>query len=125
MTTSPVVPDEIAKRLASWSRISIRLATAQYMIGIFGVACGATAAAAGGELGRYLAAASGVCTAILGFARPEQRYLRFISAWRVLDHAIMKFKLGRADIDELLAAVNTGETLLTEQLAKPARSDAP
>ncbi|NUZ08861.1 hypothetical protein [Piscinibacter koreensis] len=98
MTNDPEVPQAILERHASWSRISLRLSTLQYSVGIIGVACAALAAAVGGEPGRVLAAASGVCTAVLGFVRPEQRYLRFIAAWRALDVAILKFKLQQSDM---------------------------
>ena len=125
MLNANKVPEAISLRHASWSRICTRLSVAQYMVGIVGVACGALAAAVGGDYGRYLAAASGVCTAGLGFSRPEQRYLRFIRAWRVLDLAIMKFRLGKADLDALLAAVERGEALLTESQEAGAKPTEP
>ena len=118
MTSTVEVPKEIALRYASWSRICIRLSVLQYTVGVIGVACGALAAAMGGEYARYLAAASGVSTAILGFVRPEQRYLRFIAAWRTLDVAILKFRLQQPDVSALITAVEQGEALLTEPVAR-------
>ena len=105
MTDQIEVPELISLRHASWSRIAMRLAKIQYVVGILGVAAAAIAAALGGESARYFAATSGVCTAVLGFVHPERRYLRFIGAWRLLDIAILKFKLGKASVDDLIEAV--------------------
>jgi hypothetical protein len=90
----------------------------QYVVGVLGVATAAIAAALGGESARYFAATSGVCTAVLGFVHPERRYLRFIGAWRILDIAVLKFKLGKASVDDLIQAVERGETLITESQDK-------
>lgn len=120
MTDQPEIPALISQKHASWSRIQTRLLTLHYIVGILGVATAALAAALGGEYARYLAAASGVCTAVLGFVHPERRYLRFIGAWRMLDIAILKFKLGKASLDDLIQAVEQGETLITESQDKKA-----
>ena len=114
MTYQIEVPELISLRHSSWSRIAMRLAKIQYVVGILWVAAAAIAAALGGESARYFAATSGVCTAVLGFVHPERRYLRFIGAWRLLDIAILKFKLGKASVDDLIEAVERGETIITE-----------
>lgn len=53
-------------------------------------------------------------TALIGFVQPERRYLKFVRAWRVLDVAVLKFKLGLIGIKELADALERGEALISE-----------
>jgi hypothetical protein len=77
-------------------------------------AASAVAAAVGGDWARGFSAVAAVLTAVLGFVQPERRYLKFVRAWRVLDSAAIKFRLGQAGIKELIEAVDRGEALITE-----------
>ncbi len=110
----PVVPVDIKARYDTWFSLWKNSVKIYYGFGVLGVGSSAFAAAVGGDVARYLAAVSGVCIAVLGFVAPEKRYLKFVRAWRILDMALMKFKLGKATIDDLIASVDKGEALITE-----------
>ncbi len=120
------VPKEIEERVAAWYRMFNFASRSHYVVGVLGVACSALAAADIFNISQFLAALSAVCIAILGFAQPERKYMKFVRAWRVLDTAVLKYKYGKIDLDTLLDTVDRGEQMLTdfeqEILKKPSRS---
>lgn len=113
-TPEPVIPEVIAKRLTSWEKLWTQSAKIHYFFGILSVGASAVAAAVGGDWARGFSAVAAVLTAVIGFVQPERRYLKFVRAWRVLDSAVIKFRLGQAGIKELIEAVDRGEALITE-----------
>ena len=119
------VPDEIEARLNAWYRMFNFASRTHYVVGVLGVACSALAASNVVDASQILAAISAVCIAILGFAQPEKKYLKFVRAWRVLDAAVLKYKYGKIDLDALLEKLERGEQLITEveydELRKPSK----
>lgn len=121
--TPRTVPKEIEARVNAWYRMFNFASRIHYVVGVLGVACSALAAADIFDISQFLAALSAVCIAILGFAQPERKYMKFVRAWRVLDAAVLKYRYGKIDLDTLLDTVDRGEQLLTdfeqETLKKP------
>ena len=123
------IPEEIVKRVSSWSRMFNFASRTHYIVGIVGVGCSAMAAADLFSRSQILAAISAVCIAILGFAQPERKYMKFVRSWRLLDTAALKYKYGRIELDELLATLDRSEQLLSEieqeTLEKPVAAAPP
>ena len=111
---SSAIPQDIRQRLMEWRKLWTDSAKIYYAFGGLSVAASSVAAAVGGDVARYLAAAAAVLTALIGFVQPERRYLKFVRAWRVLDVAVLKFKLGLIGIKELADALERGEALISE-----------
>jgi len=108
-------PDEVESRLNCWHKLYRRANVTHYMVGILGVAASALAAAVDiGEASRLLAAISAVCIAILGFVRPERKFIKFVRAWRTLDAAAMRYRYGKVDLDYLFNAMERGEQIISE-----------
>ena len=120
------VPEEVEARVNAWYRMFNFASRTHYVVGVLGVACSALAASDVVGASQILAAISAVCIAILGFAQPEKKYLKFVRAWRVLDAAVLKYKYGKIDLDVLLEKLERGEQLITEverdELRKPSKS---
>ncbi len=108
------IPQDIQSRLSDWKNLWTESAKIHYLFGGFSVAFSAAAAATGGVSAQYLSAFAAVLTALIGFVHPERRYLKFVRAWRVLDVAALRYKLGLIDTKELCDAVERGETLISE-----------
>jgi hypothetical protein len=108
------VPKEIEERVAAWYRMFNFASRSHYVVGVLGVACSALAAADIFDISQFLAALSAVCIAILGFAQPERKYMKFARAWRVLDAAALKYKYRKIDLETLLDTVDRGEQMLTD-----------
>ena len=107
-------PDEVKSRLNCWYKLYRRANYSHYIVGIIGVAASALAAIDIGEASRFLAAISAVCIAILGFVKPERKFIKFVRAWRTLDAAAMRYRYGKADLDSLLNAMEQGERYIAE-----------
>ena len=71
-------PPEVKNRLKTWLRIWVASIVIHYFFVIGGIICSTMAAAQWPTVnyGRVFAILSGVCVAIIGFVRPEQRYPR-------------------------------------------------
>lgn len=118
------LPPEVKSRLDSWHKLWTESAQLFYLFGALSVTASAVAAATGGVAAQYLSAAAAVLTALIGFVQPERRYFKFVNAWRVLDIAALKYKKGRADIDNLIQAVEHGERIISEYESKEERKIA-
>jgi hypothetical protein len=114
LSTPPDYPVEVKSRLNCWYRLYRRANFVHYSVGIIGVAASALAAVDVGEASRFLAAVSAVCIAILGFVKPERKYIKFVRAWRTLDAAAMRYRYGKSDLNALLDALELGERCITE-----------
>jgi hypothetical protein len=111
------VPSYITKRYDSWRRLWRLGIRWHYILGILSVSSSAIAAVVGGNhptSGQAFAAFAAILTAAIGFIQPKRIYTKFVKAWRMLDIAILKFQAGRADLQDLLDAVEAGEALITE-----------
>jgi hypothetical protein len=115
---SVAVPDEVSVRLQQWRGLWIRSAGYHYFFGIAGVTASSLAAIDFGEgyqwLSKLLPTIAALCLAVLGFVHPDRRYQKFVRAWRALDPVVLKYKYGRATLDDVFAAIERGESIITE-----------
>jgi hypothetical protein len=124
---SPIdVPEEVQARVKAWHTLFMRATYSHYAFGILGVAASAISAATDGGISKALAAVSAICIAVLGFAQPDRKYVKFVRAWRILDVAALRYRYGKITLDELLEAVEHGEQTITdfEQDMKPKQKTA-
>lgn len=123
------VPPEIEARVSAWHKLYIRANYSHYFVGIVGVASSAISAATDGGISKALAAVAAICIAVLGFAQPDRKYVKFVRAWRILDIATLRYRYGQIDLPALINAVETGEQAITEfeqdVSGKPARVSLP
>lgn len=108
------IPPEIQNRIKMWYRLFMRATYSHYFFGTIGVASSAISAATDGGIAKMLAALSATCIAILGFAQPDRKYVKFVRAWRILDIAALRYRYHQIDIKELLEAVERGEKVITD-----------
>jgi len=108
------VPEDIERRLAAWRTYWKRAVAMRYLVGIVGITDSCIAAANFEDYSQFAAIISALCIGVLGFVQPEQKYLKFIQAWRRLDSSMMKFKFGQIEIGALLQAVEDSESIITE-----------
>ena len=76
-------PERVKKRLDAWKTAFKNARRVYFSIGILGASVSAIAATDILHSSQILSAIAAVCFAILGFAQPEQRYLKYVRAWRV------------------------------------------
>lgn len=74
------VPTEIQNRIKAWYRLYMRATYSHYFFGTIGVASSAISAATDGSISKMLAAVSATCIAVLGFAQPDRKYVKFVRA---------------------------------------------
>lgn len=108
------VPDDVSKRHLAWMIYWKRAVTTHYVIGILGVTASCIAATGFEYFSQAAAIVSAFCIGVLGFVQPERKYLKFVRAWRRLDSSVMLFRFGKIEIDDLLQAVEDGESIITE-----------
>lgn len=112
-TSQQALPSEIAERLRDWKRLWKWSNAFHLIFGGLSVLCSALAAT-GMSGSQALAAAAAVMTALIGFAGLERRYYKFVRAWRVLNVAAIRYRLGLTDVSGLVTALERGETLISE-----------
>lgn len=122
--TKVELPLEVEKRLAEWQSLWWWASMYHYGFGVVSVTASATAAAMGGVAAQFLAVIAALSTALIGFTQPERRYLKFVNAWRVLDVAALRYKYGRLSLDDLFAALEQGERIISEYESKAERNPA-
>jgi hypothetical protein len=121
-STEIALPDEVAVRLNQWRRLWFQSALLHYVFGVGGVLASSLAAA---EFvtgySRVLAAVAAACVAVLGFMQPDRRYQKFVRAWRALDPIVLRYKYGKATLDDVFAALERGESIISEYEQEIAR----
>jgi len=108
------IPPVVSERLAAWRKHWWWSAFMHYSMGVTGVTASAIAATGSDKYSQSAAVVAAVCIAFLGFVQPERRYLKFVRAWRRLDSSVLHFQFGKIGHDELIEAVEEGESILTE-----------
>jgi hypothetical protein len=110
------IPPDIAERHASWRKLFLNANRGHYSLGVLSVASSSIAVVVGGfsaPAGQIFAGIAAVLTAMIGFLKPELKYLKFVRAWRILDFAVMKYRAGLISRLELIEAVGAGEAIIT------------
>lgn len=109
------IPPDIAKRLKAWRTLYLIHLYSHYCLGICGVIASALAGFQLPSPFQQIAAGSAtVCMAIVGFIRPERKYLKFVRAWRILNTAATRYRYSLAEVSDLVAALDDGEARISE-----------
>jgi hypothetical protein len=112
------VPKEFLIRRRTWKLSRIAQQTIWILFTIAGILAGLAVTSFAPELQekgmiRYLGFVSAVSTAILSLFKPIQLADKFLDAWRILDHACLRYKYDpTATIDTLFEAMNRGEKVI-------------
>jgi hypothetical protein len=110
------IPAEVQARLTSWKRgRQINGTTAHNLLGLLGI-LGSLVALTGlpGFWTKAATIVTGFALAAMSLWNPRHEYLKFAMAWRVLDAAARRYRFGLIPFDELLTALELGETIIEE-----------
>ena len=101
-------------RLATWGREFTTNIRAHHILGTVGVVASSLAALSieAFYVSRISAVAAGMVFGWMGFTKPEQGYVKFVSAWRVLESAATRYRYGLTTLEQLLAAKDRGEEII-------------
>jgi hypothetical protein len=126
--TRPIreLPANVQERLTSWKRgRQIIGTTAHNLLGLLGI-LGSLVALAGlpGVWTKSATIITGFSIAAMTLWNPRREYMKFSKAWRVLDDAALRFKFGRASLDDLFDAMARGEAIIEEADALSGDSSA-
>lgn len=112
-SSGAAVPEQIQKRLKEW-KLTFKLAhRAHYAIGTIGLLSGALSPLAG-QYNPYLSVLAGLSAATVTFVQPLRIYRRYVSAWRMLDIAILRFESGDMSFQNLISSLETGEQIIQQ-----------
>ena len=103
------IPCEIDRRLRNWRFHWIVANTSHYFVGIIGILFSSLAATnleLFTGLQNIAGVVSAVCFGIIGFAKPRENYIKFARAWRKLDPAVLEYKYGKMELEQLIAVVD-------------------
>jgi hypothetical protein len=81
-----------------------------------------------GNAAPYFAVLSSVCIAVIGFSGPQRRAQSYVTAWRALGSALMRYKAGACDLLAVLEALDAGEKAIADGdavAALPTSSSSP
>ncbi len=95
----------LRKQWIGWADVHLVL---HYTCSIVGVTSSCVAASSW-PFARVAAVISAVCFGVLGFVRPFRTWHQFISATRILNHAILRYRYNLIDIAALLDALQQAE----------------
>ncbi|MEI6208232.1 MAG: hypothetical protein WCP20_15735 [Desulfuromonadales bacterium] len=88
------------QKLNDWNLTANIALTVHYCCGVLGVASSCYAAT-DYPLSKLSAVMSAICFGILGFAQPSRMYHKFMSAARILQHAVYQYERQMIDESEL------------------------
>lgn len=112
------IPDEFLKRRRTWHLSRITQQGIWILFAIAGILAGLAVTSFAPELQekgmvRIFGFVSAASTAILSLFKPIQLADKFLEAWRVLDHACIRYKYDpTATIQTLFEAMDKGEKIL-------------
>jgi hypothetical protein len=109
------IPEDIQLRLKAWKRLYVTHLWTHYVFGVLGVIASALSGfKLHGPWQQIFAGTATISIAIVGFVRPQEKYEKFVQAWRTLDSASTRYRHGLIAIEPLVEAQDKGEQLITE-----------
>ena len=109
------IPKNVKKRLEGWFTTFWAFTICHYLFGIGGVfASTMVAAAPDTATSRVYGIISAICIAFIGFIQPDQKYRKYVVAWRMLDEKVNLYRHGLIKIDELIAGMTAAEKALDQ-----------
>lgn len=109
------VPKNVKKRLNGWFATFWAFTICHYLFGIGGVfASTMVAASPDTATSRVYGIISAICIAFIGFIQPDQKYRKYVVAWRILDEKVNLFRHGLIEIDTLISGMTAAEKALDQ-----------
>jgi hypothetical protein len=107
---------EAEARREAWFRHFRRWRMTHWVVGIIGVLSSVVAASQKVDdvLLPVAASLSAVCFAIIGFTSSQRRASAYVSAWRLIGTALLRYKAGLIALDAVITAVERGEAAIAE-----------
>lgn len=103
------IPKKVQRRLKNWFYAFNFFIFGYYIVGVGGVLASAISAG-------YHKPSSGVisacCIAVLAFVKTEERYRKYVVAWRFLDRKVNQYRHNLITIVELLKGMKDAERKL-------------
>ena len=121
------LPPLVVERLSSWRRLKDGSIGFHYAASILGIVASAISALQRPEY--YVSQICGllavICISLLSKIHPEGKYRKYVSAWRVLDHACNRYRLGFCENDALVEAIHAGEGIIAGHEVKAEKLEYP
>lgn len=109
------VPKNVKKRLNGWFATFGAFTICHYLFGIGGVfASTMVAASPDTATSMVYGIISAICIAFIGFIQPDQKYRKYVVAWRMLDEKVNLFRHGLIKIDALISGMTAAEKALDQ-----------
>ncbi|MGZ5432139.1 MAG: hypothetical protein ACXW5U_30445 [Thermoanaerobaculia bacterium] len=115
------VPTEVKNRLHGWFKTFWAFPICHYTFGIGGVLASTIAAssrtegsATGVSTVQVAGVVAAVCMAVIGFVRPEEKYRRYVVAWRLLDEKVNLYRHGFIDLKVLIEGMTAAERAIDQ-----------
>ena len=121
------VPKEVSSRLNGWFITFWIFTICHYVIGIGGVFASTMVAdnSTSPETTKIFGIISALCIAFIGFIQPDQKYRKFVIAWRILDEKVNLYKHGIITINELIEGMAIAEKTLDQIEREAGKQTAP
>ena len=119
------LPPEVEQRVREWRGLWRRAAFYHWALGLGGIVVSALAAAKPTSEYSIFGILAAICFALMTFANPRAAYQKFVRAWRTLDLACLRYRVGQLDLPDLVAAVERGEAIITEHEDRESRPVLP
>ncbi len=111
------IPKEVQKRLNGWFTTFWGFTICHYLFGLGGVLASTIVAATAKtdpDLARNAGIISAVCIAIIGFLKPDEKYRKYVIAWRLLDEKVNLYRHGLIEINDLIFGMVLAEKALDQ-----------
>ncbi len=109
------IPSAVQKRLDGWFTTFWAFTICHYLFGIGGVLASTIVAASSDTHTQKIAGIiSAVCIAIVGFVQPDQKYRKFVIAWRLLDEKVNKYRYNLISVGDLVDGMALAEKTLDQ-----------
>lgn len=110
------IPKEVSNRLKGWFITFWVFTICHYVIGIGGVFASTMVAANSTtpEITKVYGIISALCIAFIGFIQPDQKYRKYVIAWRILDEKVNRYKHSLIKIEELIEGMAVAERTLDQ-----------
>ena len=110
------IPKSVSARLNGWFITFWGFTICHYLFGIGGVLA-STIAAVDSDASKVAGTIAAVCIAFIGFVKPDEKYRKFVTSWRILDEKVNLYRYGLIEIEDLVSGMALAEKTL-DQLEK-------
>ena len=110
----PDLPSLVNERVTTYKRLWRIFVFIHYTVGIIGLCASILASAIEAPWNRIFAVVAAVCFGIIALVKPEQKYYKYVRAWRLLENGTIKYRLGFESQKGLMRKIDQAESILYE-----------